>query len=329
MIWSIIDWIRSKPKLMLILQDIGPLTLYRQIFSFLADIRSRNPNSPVLFLGQRLPSRNKWGEMLTESKTKDRVELTGPPKSVMGSTTHPKPLASVIVSLYQSEPYLEFFFAEIERQTVASSCEIVLVSTAPTPSEKLMIEEFASNRNYVTVMFIESVIGIYEAWNLAIEASGAEFITNMNVDDARHARSLEIQVQELLENHEIDVVYQDVFYSYTPNLTWNQVAKVGIKSQLPEVTVRLLATGTNAPHNAPMWRRSLHSTVGLFDASLKSAGDHDFWIRCAIAGAQFRKSPFAHVSYYHNPKGMSTKVKSPGRTEGLGLLRKYKKYSTG
>jgi hypothetical protein len=305
------------------------LTLYRFLFSFLADIRSKSRNAPVFFLGQRLPSKNRWIELIKESRDKDAVEPIKPPKSALRVAALHRPLATVIVSLYRSEPYLKFFFEELDRQTVSSACEIVLVSSAPTVSEKFMIDDFASRRDHVKVVFVSSLIGIYEAWNLAIESSTAEFITNMNVDDSRNSRSIEIQISELLENPEIDVVYQDVYYSYTPNLTWDEIAKVGLRSQLPDVTLRLLATGTNAPHNAPMWRRSLHSRVGLFDPSLKSAGDHDFWIRSAILGARFRKSPFAHVSYYLNPDGMSTKAKSPGRTEGLSLLKKYRGHSTG
>jgi len=160
MIWSMIDWIRSDPKLMLVLQKIGALTVYRLLFSFVADIRAKSPNAPVFFLGQRLPSRNKWREMLGESISRDGVELTGLPESGIQFVTPSRPLATVIVSLYQSEAYLEFFFAELDRQTVSSSCEIVMVSTAPTVSERLKVEEFASSRSYVKVIFIDSLIGI-------------------------------------------------------------------------------------------------------------------------------------------------------------------------
>jgi GT2 family glycosyltransferase len=151
----------------------------------------------------------------------------------------------------------------------------------------------------------------------------------MNADDIRHPLSLEIQVSELEKMTGVDVVYQDVYYTLRQNLTFDTIARIGMKSNLPEASTNVLARGVNVPHNAPMWRRTLHDRVGLFDETFLSAGDHDFWIRASIKGAKFKKSEQVHVSYYINPDGMSTKKNSPGSSEGLKILDTYRQYAQG
>jgi len=79
----------------------------------------------------------------------------------------------------------------------------------------------------------------------------------------------------------------------------------------------------NSPHNAPMWRKSLHKEVGYFDTSFKSAGDYDFWMRCLLAGKTFYKLNDAHVVYYQNPEGISTRPDTKGVQEGRRIFKTY------
>jgi len=65
----------------------------------------------------------------------------------------------------------------------------------------------------------------------------------------------------------------------------------------------------NSPHCAPMWRRSLHDRFGYFDESYTSAGDYEFWVRCAMRGAVLKGIPDLLTLYYQNPNGMSTRDK--------------------
>ena len=120
---------------------------------------------------------------------------------------------------------------------------------------------------------------------------------------------------------DIDVVYQDFYYSFDPDLDFDQVAAFGFKSELPIVTPHNLLA-FNSPHNAPMWRKSLHQELGLFDTSYRSAGDYEFWVRC-MAGAnhkRFGKINTPHVVYYQNPEGISTRPDTRGVEESSSHL---------
>jgi hypothetical protein len=55
-----------------------------------------------------------------------------------------------------------------------------------------------------------------------------------------------------------------------------------------------------------MWRKTLHERHGYFDQKYRSAGDWEFWLRCAFAGEKFFKHPEILGVYYFNPTGIST-----------------------
>ena len=289
-------------------------------------IRSRK--SPIYFLGEQLYSRDKWDKALrkaidqagpSSSKNVKRLGGSFGPPTISGS----EPLAAVICSLYRCEEYLPSFLRNLEGQSIFGHLEVYLVLVEPTELEATLLRKFAEKHPNVEIEIFETRITIYEAWNVAISKTSAPLITNMNVDDIRHSDSLRIQCYEMLDSPEIDVVYQDVYYVYQYLDEWEIIESIGLRSSLPDVTTSLLASGINAPHNAPMWRRSLHGKIGQFDEKYLSAADHDFWIRASSAGAVFKKSSHIHVAYYINPEGMSTKANSPGRTEGAAILARY------
>ena len=68
--------------------------------------------------------------------------------------------------------------------------------------------------------------------------------------------------------------------------------------------------------------------MGLFDESLISSGDKEFWMRANILGKKFKKINKRLAYYYLNPKGISTKGKGKSdasRTEDERILKHYEK----
>lgn len=234
------------------------------------------------------------------------------------------PIVSVITSLYNGREFLEFFLQNITEQTLhKDDYEVIIINVQPSQGETELIESYQQRFDNIRLITVEERIGIYEAWNLAIEQSKGILITNANVDDVRRQDCLEIQARHLLENPEVSVAYSDVFYTFLPNLAFDLSAKCDLKTQLPTVN-KFNILKYNSPHNAPMWRRSLHDRMGYFDTSYRSASDHDFWIRSALEGAKFLKIDDTLISYFFNPQGMSTRKDSPGAKEGKYITSFYR-----
>lgn len=223
-----------------------------------------------------------------------------------------EPLCSVLVSVYNGESYLDQFLTALVSQSIFERCEIVVIEANSSDSSRDIIKNRLRDFPNVKIIELDSQINVYEAWNLGVRSSSAPFVTNWNVDDMRHSKSLEAQVQWFRNRPMVDVCYQDIWLSYEKNLSFSEITEQGLVDVMPPVSTRNLLT-SNFVHNGPMWRRSLHDKFGYFDESLSSAADWEFWLRCCSGGAKFLKSPWPTVSYFVNPVGVSTR---PG-TEGI------------
>ncbi|WP_394692854.1 glycosyltransferase [Hyphobacterium sp.] len=230
-----------------------------------------------------------------------------------------------IASLYKGGDFIERFMENITSQTCFDRyCELVIVDADSDENEAETITRYMKDHPSVRYRRMDSRVGIYEAWNIGVEMARGQYLTNTNLDDVRRRDSIEIQAGTLQALPFVDVVYQDFYYSFDPHLDWEDVAAFGWKSELPIATPHNMMR-FNSPHNAPMWRKALHDELGLFDASLQSAGDYEFWLRCFAAGKKFYKVNEPHVVYYQNPNGLSTRSDTRGIVEGKAVTKKYSK----
>jgi GT2 family glycosyltransferase len=229
---------------------------------------------------------------------------------------------SAIASIYKAKHFIERLLDNITSQTIFSHSELIIVDANSPEGEVDIIKRYQEKFQNIVYRRINYRIGIYDAWNIGVELSRGKYVTNTNADDLRREDSFEIQVNAL-DKSGADVVYQNFFYTLDPALSFEQVARVGFVSDVPHIAASNLIR-FNAPHNAPMWRRDLHSDVGLFDTSFKSAGDWEFWLRCLTHGKLFHRIETPHVVYYHNPEGISTRSDTRGIEEGRWIAMRYR-----
>lgn len=235
----------------------------------------------------------------------------------------PQVLVSVLTSLYRGGDFIEQFLDNITGQDIFDEyCELIIVDADSPEDEASTIQRYVAKHPNINYMRMNHRIGIYDAWNVAAKAARGTYLTNANLDDLRRSDSFHLQAAALDNLPFVDVVYQDLYYTFDPELSFEQIAAFGHKTNLPIVTIHNLVE-YNSPHNAPMWRRSLHDEVGWFDTHLKSAGDYEFWFRCLAAGKTFYKINDPHVVYYQNPNGLSTRPDSRGVIEAMDVHKRY------
>jgi glycosyltransferase involved in cell wall biosynthesis len=231
-------------------------------------------------------------------------------------------LVSAIASLYRGGDFIEQFLENITSQTIFESCELIIIDADSPENEAEVIASYMKRFPNIIYHRAATRIGIYEAWNVGVKMARGRFLTNTNLDDLRRHDSFERQAEILMKFPFVDVVYQDFYYSFDGKASVSKTAQVGVQSEVPIVTPYNLMR-SNSPHNAPMWRRELHETVGMFDATYRSAGDYDFWLRCVVAGKVFYKVNDPHVVYFVNPEGLSTQPNTRGIDEGNRVTREY------
>ncbi|QTC91187.1 glycosyltransferase [Brevundimonas goettingensis] len=231
------------------------------------------------------------------------------------------PVVSIITSLYRGGDYIEPFLENITSQTIFKDhCELIIIDANSPENEGEVIERYAERFPNIVYRRFESRIGIYEAWNIGCALAKGRFLTNANLDDCRRADSLELQASVLDSLPFVDVTYQDVLYSFEPNISFEEIEAHGLRAKLPVISHYNLME-FNSPHNGPMWRKTLHAEVGVFNESYKSAADFDFWLRCLIKGKTFYKLNEPHVAYYVNPQGLSTRADTRGVVEANAISR--------
>lgn len=236
---------------------------------------------------------------------------------------NPGILVSAIASLYRGGDYIEQFLDNITSQTIfAEHCELIIIDADSPENESEVIARYMARFPNIVYHRAATRIGIYEAWNLGVSMSRGRYLTNTNLDDLRRFDSLERQVEILEKFPFVDVVYQDFYYSFEGKAPFEKSAAVGYKSEVPVVTPYNLML-SNSPHNAPMWRRALHDEMGMFDASFRSAGDYEFWLRCIKAGKTFYKVNDPHVVYFVNPEGLSTRPDTRGIEEANRITKRH------
>jgi glycosyltransferase involved in cell wall biosynthesis len=316
----------------LVQKTVGRKDLIESFFNYAA-VDKLNPTRAQFGLAQAHVA-HLYGERenLTIDRWRERRDrLRGDPKADFDTTRrHPrlpysrsaKPEVSIITSMYKGAKYIKNFMENITSQTIFEDSELIIVDAASPEDEISIIRPYQAKHANIHYHRIDYRIGIYDAWNYAVEKSTGRFLTNANLDDCRAAESLEIQAAALQTLPFVDVVYQDVFYAMERDLSFDDIRRCGFATNLPVVS-RYNLLEFNSPHNAPMWRRSLHDELGLFDTNYKSAGDYEFWMRCQVAGKTFFKSNVPHVAYYVNPEGLSTRPDTRGIAEANDITKRY------
>jgi len=278
------------------------------------------PSRTVVLLGQSFDlgqwSRDAVRHHETADQSRDKPNKYNSKRSTFKATEDSyRDDVGVIVSLYKCEEFLDFFLQSLVEQSIFSESQIYIGAVLPTEMEYELLTRFRNGKSNVTLEILPYRAGIYEVWNRGIQKTTTKYLTNMNVDDLRRNDSLELQAAFLNRLPSIDVVYQDFFVSFEPKVSWDLIASNGMKTSLPNVSLPILNSGINPPHNAPMWRRQLHNKVGMFDESFKSAGDFDFWVRSILQGGRFLKMSEIHTSYFFNQQGLSTVSTGSGSEE--------------
>ena len=251
---------------------------------------------------------NKWirKNFLYEDKIKQMAEAISGEKLVK-IDLEDLPKISIITSVYDGDEYIEQFLEDITRQTIfKDKCELLMINAnSPGNEEEIILKYQEKYPDNIVYRKLDEDPGIYGVWNLGVEMSTGEFLTNANLDDRKSPRQLEQLAYQLCATPSVDLVYADMLITDKPNETFEKNSADGKRYNFPEFSFDNLKM-VNMPHASPLWRKTIHKKHGLFDSKYKSAGDWEMWLRAVSKGAKLKKIPGILGLYYFNPTGIST-----------------------
>jgi glycosyltransferase involved in cell wall biosynthesis len=214
------------------------------------------------------------------------------------------PSVSVLVSSYASEAFITECLSDLLAQTIADKIEIIVVDAASPQNERTIVEHFQSLHQNIKYIRTSERIGIYEAWNLAIRHSSAEYLFSFSTNDRLAKNACELLKASLDNTPDTMLVYGNTWLTLTPHQTFENHNPCG-SFEWPDYSFEFILNNCCVgPH--PMWRRKVHETVGYFDESFIAIGDQDMWLKIA------ERFPLLHIPvftglYWYSEDGVGNK----------------------
>jgi glycosyltransferase involved in cell wall biosynthesis len=205
-------------------------------------------------------------------------------------------LVSIIIPCYNYGWLLPETLESVLKQSHAE-WECLIIDDGSSDNTKQVSEAFASKDDRIRYIYQVNG-GMSNARNNGLRLAKGEYIQFLDSDDLLAPDKLSIQVAFLYENSDVDIVYSDVrFFQHedanviSRSFDMRDTPWVRRVEGTGEVIVGPLIEFNDIVINSPLTRASLIHKAGLFDEYLRSVEDWEFWVRCAINGANFKYLP--------------------------------------
>lgn len=237
---------------------------------------------------------------------------------------------SALVSVYNGEKFLRGRLDDLFAQTLYQQgrLEIVVIDAGSTDSTPFICREFL---NKITI--IRSLREpMYSSLNRGIKIATGEYLTTSNVDDRLRPDALELMAAELDAHADIGVVYADNYVTPTANAIWGQSYEISYEPPYTEGRLnwpeydRKLLTQFCYIGNQPLWRKDLHTSVGLFDESYLVAGDYELWLRMAAHDVNMKRMREPLGLFYWNVSQQGRAFAEQSGVESRRAVLQWREY---
>ena len=216
-------------------------------------------------------------------------------------------ILTAIISCFNSEHLIKRCIDNLLNQTIFinGDLEIIVVDGGSSQKELNLIEPYQSRHENISFLESQGNESLYSSWNRGIRIAKGKYITNANTDDRHHKRCLELLVNRLEQRPESDLAYGTLYKSLKLNESFDQNDKsIPCTSQEFFAGSLLLHDFTGAQ---PVWRKSIHKRIGLFDESYDVVGDYEFVLRALTHGCKFSYVQKAEGLMLWHKNALSTK----------------------
>ncbi|NJB69037.1 hypothetical protein GGQ74_002731 [Desulfobaculum xiamenense] len=186
-----------------------------------------------------------------------------------------------IVSAYCSEAFMRECLDDLEGLSVADRLEIVVVDAASPEDEGAIVREYGGRFGNIRLFRAPRRISVYEAWNVAVRIASGTSLTPFSTNDRLRSTAYEILLGVFAQHPSTALAFGNTKLTSQPHGTFDEYvpsAESGGYWEWPDYSFAYnLEQPTVGPH--PLWRRSLHDELGLFDERYQRVADQDFFLR--------------------------------------------------
>ena len=207
-------------------------------------------------------------------------------------------LISIIVPCYNQAHFLDACLQSVMEQSYVN-WECIIVNDGSPDNTAEIAKIWTEKDNRFKYIYKENG-GLSSARNAGIIIAKGEFIQLLDSDDVLQKDKLQTQINAFLNDTEIDIAVSGYRYFEDGH---SELKILGRDNFLPEIAImkndsdiiELLNVRNPMVISAPLYKKRVFETVGLFDEDLFSLDDWDFHTRCAL-----HKLKFQHVGFLPN-----------------------------
>jgi len=218
------------------------------------------------------------------------------------------PLVSIIIPCYNYAHYLSETLNNVLAQQY-KNWECIIINDGSTDNTEEVAQKFRNTDARFKYIY-QTNKGLSAARNTGIQNANGKYIQFLDSDDLLHSEKLSIQVQALENQPEIDILYGNTIFFFNDNI--NEQYSNRKKQYIPKNKVRfplrisgkgkmiinkLLIDNIMEVSN-PLIRKTIVEKAGLFNESMKSYEDWQFWIQCSLHEACFLYNPVEGTETY-------------------------------
>jgi hypothetical protein len=188
---------------------------------------------------------------------------------------HRVPVVSVVLPVFNAEPYLNEALASILGQSL-TDFELIAINDGSTDESGRILAEHAARDSRIHLISRENR-GLSRSLNEGLEAARATYVAIMNADDVALPDRLSKQAAFLDANPSVAAVGGQVRLMLADG-------KDGPATRLPQTPAairRLLKQTSPFAHPAVMLRRQAALAAGGYRPQMQPAEDLDLWLRLA------------------------------------------------
>jgi glycosyltransferase involved in cell wall biosynthesis len=184
-----------------------------------------------------------------------------------------RPVVSIVMPVYNAEPYLKRAVESILDQTFADF-EFIIINDSSTDASWAILDSYGDSR--ILLLDNQKNRGLTYSLNQGLAAAKGEYVARIDADDIAMPRRLEKQVSFLRAHPEIGIL------GCSCDNIDSEGRRIG-SSTMPEtdLAVRWVSLlGNPFIHSAVMIRRSILVSNGLkYDETFETTQDYDLWTR--------------------------------------------------
>ncbi len=199
---------------------------------------------------------------------------------------------SIVVPCFNYGHFLPKTLESVLKQSY-SNWECIIIDDGSTDNTRNVARKYQELDERFKYAFQENK-GLSAARNKGIELAVGDFFQFLDADDLIESNKLEIQLSFLIENPEVDIVYGDMlrFLSDQPDVRF-KTRPQNDYDWMPKTSgkgadlIHQLIIQNIMVVSAPLIRSGVIQKTGVFNTSLRSGEDWEYWLRCALKGCSF------------------------------------------